>query len=462
MRHGRFDKDLHAAMRDLNASIGFDQRLYAEDIRGSIAWARALRRAGTIDAAEEARIVEGLEAIDGEIRAGKLRFDVALEDIHMNIEARLTERIGAAGEKLHTGRSRNDQVATDFRLYVKRAAVEAQEAIAQVMRALAAAADRHLDVVIPAYTHLQRAQPVLFAHHLLAYVEMLSRDRRRFAQAADAADVCPLGSGACAGNQFGIDREILRRELGFAALTRNSLDAVSDRDFAADYLYAASMLMVHLSRLAEDIILWSTAEFALVRLDDAVSTGSSMLPQKRNADAAELARGKCGRVIGRLQGLLTTLKGLPLSYNKDLQEDKEPVFDAADTLALLLPVVAVMVETLAVQRDAAARRLQGGFLEAIGVADYLTRKGMPFREAHRVAGKAVREAEKRGVSLPELPLEAYRALSSVFEPDLFAAISTDGALADKTVVGGTAPERVREEIARWKKELGERSQQSRS
>jgi argininosuccinate lyase len=456
LRDGRFERSLDEAMRRLNASIPFDRRLHAEDIRGSVAWARALRRAGLLDDAELGRIEKGLEEIAGEIRGGSFPFSEELEDVHMNIEARLTEKIGAAGEKLHTGRSRNDQVATDLRLHAREAATRLAALVEALMGALVEVAEREFGQVIPAYTHLQRAQPVLLSHHLLAYVEMLDRDTRRLRAARDAADLCPLGSGACVGNQFGIDRDFLARELGFAGVTRNSLDAVSDRDFALDFLHAAAVLMVHLSRLAEDLVLWSSAEFGLARLDDSVTTGSSMLPQKRNPDAAELARGKCGRVAGHLVGLLMTLKGLPLSYNKDLQEDKEPVFDAIDTLDLLLPVFAAMVRTMAIDSRRTAERLEGGFLEAIAAADYLTRRGVPFREAHRIAGRAVREAEKRGVTLAALPLEAYRALCDRFEEDLFEAISTDGALADKTVVGGTAPARVWEEIGRWKVELGRR------
>jgi argininosuccinate lyase len=307
--------------------------------------------------------------------------------------------------------------------------------------------------VIPAYTHLQHAQPVLLAHHLLAYAEMLLRDRRRFLAARDAADVCPLGSAACAGNQFGMDRDLLRERLGFGDVTHNSMDAVSDRDFAADYLYAASMLLVHLSRLAEDLILWTSAEFALVRLDDAVTTGSSMLPQKRNPDSMELVRGKVGRVLGDLLALLTTLKGLPLTYNKDLQEDKERAFDAADTVDAILPVVRVTVATMRVDRARAAALLEGGYLEALGVADYLVRAGTPFREAHRIAGAAVRRAEELGVPLGRLPIEEYRALSPAFGPDLFAAIRLDRAVGDKDVVGGTAPARVRSEVERIRRML---------
>ena len=450
MRSQRFGKNMADAMQRLNASIGFDRRLYSEDIEGSIAWAAALRDRGILTEAEEEQVCNGLASVRDEIESGSFEFSEALEDIHMNIEARLTNLVGEPGAKLHTGRSRNDQVATDFRLYTKRQASSAAAAMSGLVRAFVDAAEREIDVVIPAYTHLQRAQPVLFSHHLLAYAEMFWRDRERFVWAAEQADACPLGSGACAGNQFGVDREDLSRRLGFTRLTRNSMDAVSDRDFACDFLHAATLFLTHLSRFSEDAILWSSAEFGFVVLDDSVTTGSSMLPQKKNADACELARGKCGRVLGRAVGLLTTLKGLPMTYNKDLQEDKEAVFDAVDTVADLLPVMTVLLDTLQVNRERAAAALEGGYLEALAVADYLTRKDIPFRTAHDVAGAAVRAAESAGGSLGALSLEAYQRLHAAFGEDLFEAISIDGCLADKDVVGGTAPRRVREEIKRWR------------
>ena len=455
MRSGRFQKRLDETMERLNASIAFDRRLYAEDIQGSLAWAQALRGSGFLSKEEAEKICEGLKRIESEIDAGKFEFSTALEDIHMNVEARLTETIGGPGEKLHTGRSRNDQVATDLRLYLKRVSLEIVDQVADLIRATTDTAEREIDVVIPAYTHLQRAQPVLLAHHLMAYAEMLLRDLHRFVWAADQADVSPLGSGACAGNQFGIDREALRDELGFARLTHNSMDGVSDRDFVCDFLHAASLLMVHLSRWSEDLILWSAAEFGFVTLDDAVTTGSSMLPQKKNPDACELVRGKCGRVLGALLGLLTTLKGLPLTYNKDLQEDKEGVFDVVDTLQLVLPVFRAMVQTLKVNRERTDASLRGGFLGAMGLADHLTRSGMSFREAHGVVGRIVREAETRGVQLQDLPLEVYRAIEASLNENLFDALKPESALRDKTVIGGTAPERVREEIARVRELIGE-------
>jgi len=453
MRSGRFENAMDGAMQRLNASIGFDRRLWREDIAGSKAWAEGLERLGFLSADERQRISDGLDRVAAEIEAGGFEFRDELEDIHMNVEARLTELAGDAGAKLHTGRSRNDQVATDFRLFVKRVALEAADGVAALLRALVEKAGGLVDVVIPAYTHLQRAQPVVFAHHLLAYAEMLGRDRERFLWAACSADASPLGAGACAGNQFGVDREFLRERLGFARLTHNSLDAVSDRDFACDYLHAASLLLVHLSRLSEDVILWSSSEFGLVRLDDRVTSGSSMLPQKKNPDACELARGKVGRVVGHLVGLLICLKGLPLSYNKDLQEDKEGVFDAVDTVSALLPVFEVLISTMVVDRERAKRSLDGGYLEAISVADYLTRKGVPFRDAHRLAGSCVRRAEELGVTLPGLSLDEYRSIDARFAADLFASISIEGAVADKSVVGGTAPEKVEQELAEWTRRL---------
>ena len=453
MRSGRFEKGMADNMRSLNASISFDKRFYREDIEASKAWARGLSRLGFLSEDELGQICSGLDLVAGEIESGSFAFSEELEDIHMNVEARLSELIGETGAKLHTGRSRNDQVATDFRLYVKRAAEEAADAIGALMKAVVESAEACQDVVIPAYTHLQRAQPVLFSHHLLAYVEMLERDRRRFLWAAEQADSCPLGSGACVGNQFGIDREKLQEDLGFSSLTSNSLDGVSDRDFACDFLYAASMLMVHLSRFSEDIILWMTSEFGFVRLDDSVTSGSSMLPQKKNPDACELARGKTGRVVGHLIGLLTCLKGLPLSYNKDLQEDKEGVFDTHDTLLGILGVFTTMVETMQVDRERTAGSLEGGYLEALGVADYLTRKGVPFREAHDLAGSCVRRAEELKLSLPSLPLPEYRSIHEAFEEDLFEAISVEGSLADKDVPGGTAPSQVAAQLERWREAL---------
>jgi argininosuccinate lyase len=436
--------------RSLNSSIGFDKRLVHEDIDGSLAWVEALERRGLLSGDEAAAIGKGLETVRAGITEGKLELSEDLEDIHMNVESLLTEVVGEAAAKLHTGRSRNEQVATDLRLYLRRQANQIAEDLVLLIDALTAAAERNIDIVIPAYTHLQRAQPILFAHHLLAYVEMFLRDRDRFLWAAKQANVSPLGAGACAGNQFGLDREFLQERLGFGDMTRNSLDAVSDRDFVCDFLHASMMFMVHISRLSEDVIFWSSSEFGFVELDESVSSGSSMLPQKKNPDACELGRGKCGRVVGHLVALVTTLKGLPLSYNKDLQEDKEGVFDAIDTVSGLIPVFRVLLNTIRVNPERAEAALEGGFLDAISVADYLTRKGIGFRTAHTRAGEAVRLAVELDTTLAELSIEDYRKIDPAFSEDLYEAITTEAALETKDVIGGTAPERVRAQIQHLK------------
>jgi argininosuccinate lyase len=455
MRTGRFTRPMDPNFRTLNASIGFDKRLLDEDIDGSRQWAAALARAGLISDEESESIRKGLESVRTGVRSGVLQVSEDLEDIHMNVESLLGEAIGETASKLHTGRSRNEQIATDLRLWARREARELAASVVGLIAELAGSAERHMDVVMPAYTHLQRAQPVLFSHHLLAYVEMFFRDHARLLGAAEAADACALGSGASVGNQFGIDREFLREGLGFSRLTRNSLDAVSDRDFVCDLLYAIVMLMTHVSRFGEDVIFWSSTECGYVRLDDSVTSGSSMLPQKKNADACELGRAKCGRVLGHLVAMVTTLKGLPLSYNKDLQEDKEGLFDAVDTARAIIPVFGVLVRTLEVDRERTRAALGGGYLEAIAVADYLTRKGVPFRHAHSVAGSAVRLAEERQTSLLGLTLADYRSLDERFGEDLFASIGVDGALESKDVVGGTAPGRVLDEILRLRQTLRE-------
>ena len=456
MRAARFAAPMNPHFRALNASIGFDKRLLHEDIDGSRAWVRALSRAGLLTEEEAQKIDEGLETVRHGIESGELPLSEELEDIHMNVEALLADVVGPVAGKLHTGRSRNEQVATDLRLYLRDRSRRIGADLLSLVATLAETAQRNQDVVIPAYTHLQRAQPVLFAHHFLAYAEMFLRDHERLLWAANQADACTLGAGACVGNQFGIDREYLRENLGFSRLTHNSLDAVSDRDFVCDFLHAAVMFLVHVSRLSEDIILWSSSEFGFVELDESVSSGSSMLPQKKNPDACELGRAKCGRVLGHFVASVSMLKGLPLSYNKDLQEDKEGAFDAVDTVSALIPVFEVVVGKLSVNRERTAAALRGGYLEAISVADYFTRKGMPFREAHSVAGKLVRLAEERGgVSLSELSIEDYRELAGDMadrvDENLFEAITLEAALENKDVVGGTAPRRVAEEIDRIKK-----------
>lgn len=454
MRTGRFSRPMDPHFRTLNASIGFDKRLLHEDIDGSRAWVAGLARAGLITQAESETICDGLEEVRSGIADGRLELSEELEDVHMNVESLLAETIGETAWKLHTGRSRNEQVASDLRLWIRARADEIASDLLSLIDALSETAGRSLDVVMPAYTHLQRAQPVLFSHHLLAYAEMFLRDHRRFGAASEAADSSPLGAGACVGNQFGIDREFLAGTLGFTRLTRNSMDAVSDRDFVCDFLYASVMFLVHVSRLSEDLIFWSSSECGFVSLDESVTSGSSMLPQKKNPDACELGRAKCGRVLGHLVALVSTLKGLPLAYNKDLQEDKEGVFDALDTVAALIPVFGVMIRTLVVDPERTRAALESGYLEALSVADYLTRKGVPFRKAHSVAGSAVRLAEERGVGLGELTLEDYRGLDAHFEDDLFSAITLEAALGSKDVVGGTAPDRVRDEVAGLRTRIG--------
>ncbi|MBI4612302.1 MAG: argininosuccinate lyase [Planctomycetes bacterium] len=438
IREGRFDEDLDPAILALSQSISFDRRLGGDDVEGSLAHAEMLHVADLLSAAEWEAIRRGLEEIREELERGTFPFDERAEDIHMNVEKRLAEKIGAAAGKLHTARSRNDQVALDLRLFVRRATREVKDGIRALAAALIEKAERHAELVLPAYTHLQRAQPVLLAHHLLAHVEMLLRDLGRFADAADRADECPLGSGACTGTGLPIDREFVRRKLGFARLTANSLDAVADRDFVLEFEAAAAILAVHLSRLAEEIVLWSTAEFGFVRLPDSVATGSSMMPQKKNPDGAELVRGKSGRIVGHLVGLLTVMKGLPLSYNRDLQEDKEGLFDTFDTLALSLAAIRSTVE--AMEPDAARMRAAAldpaSMTTATDLAESMVARGVPFREAHRQVGALVRRALGEGKSLGE-----------VAGPDAPAAGDVDAGIARKDLPGGTAPSRVRAAIA---------------
>ena len=441
-------------MQEINASIGFDHKLWRQDIRGSLAHAAMLARAGIISAEDEAAIRAGLEQIGAEIAAGQFAIDDALEDIHMNIEARLTERIGEAGKRLHTGRSRNDQVATDFRLWVRGAIDGLDAAMADLMRALADRAAQHAADPMPGFTHLQTAQPVTFGHHLLAYVEMLARDRGRFADARRRLNECPLGSAALAGTSFPIDRDATAHDLGFDRPAANSLDAVSDRDFALEFLSAASICAVHLSRLAEEIVIWCSAPFGFVRLSDAFTTGSSIMPQKRNPDAAELARAKTGRIVGDLVALLVVMKGLPLAYAKDTQEDKEPVFDAADALALSLAALAGMIRDL--EPDTARMRaLAGsGFATATDLADWLVRVlRLPFRTAHHVTGRLVARAEARGVELAGLDLAEMQAEEPGITADVFGVLTVEASVASRTSYGGTAPANVATQARRWQEQL---------
>ncbi len=441
-------------MQEINASIGFDQRMWRQDIRGSQAHAAMLARAGVIAPADEAQIRTGLDAIANEIEAGRFPFVADLEDIHMNIEARLTERIGEAGKRLHTARSRNDQVATDYTLWVRDAIDGLDAQMADCMRALADRAAEFAAAPMPGFTHLQTAQPVTFGHHLLAYVEMLARDRGRLADARRRLNECPLGSAALAGTSFPIDRDMTAAALGFDRPTANSLDAVSDRDFALEFLGAASICAMHLSRLSEEMIVWCSAPFGFVRLSDAFTTGSSIMPQKRNPDAAELARAKTGRVTGSLVALLMVMKGLPLAYAKDMQEDKEPVFDAADALALSLAAVAGMVRDMTPDLPRMRAMAGSGFATATDLADWLVRVlRVPFRTAHHVTGRLVAAAEARGVDLSALSLAEMQAEEPGITADVFGVLTVDASVASRTSHGGTAPANVAAQAARWQDAL---------
>jgi len=451
---GRFQKATDKLVEAYTASIAYDRRLYRQDIRGSIAHARMMASQGIIAQEEGQAIVAGLEAILGDIEAGRFQLKPELEDIHMNIEASLTERIGPVAGKLHTARSRNDQVALDVRLYALEVMDQTVARMEELQRVLLDLAEAHQAVAMPGYTHLQRAQPVLLAHHLLAYFHMLQRDKERFADCRRRADVMPLGSGALAGVPYPIDREFLAGELGFSRISPNSLDAVSDRDFLVEYVAAAAITMMHLSRLSEELVLWSTEEFGFVEMDDAFATGSSIMPQKKNPDVAELARGKTGRVYGHLHGLLTTLKGLPLSYNRDLQEDKEAFFDVVDTLLSTLEVFAPMLASLQFKSEAMARAAGAGHILATDLADYLAKKGVPFREAHHAVGRLVAYASGAGKGLGELSLEEYQTFSPLFEGDVLS-IDVASSLAARDVPGGTAPARVREALAQAQELIGE-------
>ena len=441
---------------DYTVSIAYDRRLYREDIAGSVAHARMLARQGIIAAKDAESIVAGLHAIRREIEDGAFPWREELEDIHMNIEARLHEVIGDAAGALHTARSRNDQVATDVRLYVMRCIDETLLSVRGLQQVLLDRAETHLEAVIPGYTHLQRAQPVLLSHHLLAYVHMLERDAERFRQARTRADVLPLGSAALAGSPYPLDRESVASELGFSRVSANSMDAVTDRDFVLDYLSAAALAMAHLSRMAEELVLWSSEEFSFVSLPEAYVTGSSIMPQKRNPDFAELARGRTGRVYGHLMALLTVLKGLPLTYNRDLQEDKEALFDTVDTLLATLRVFAGMVAGLRFDVDRMRAAAEGGYSLATDLADYLVRKGLPFRRAHGAVADLVRSAQAQGKGLRELDLQEYQRFSPLFEADVLD-LTVEQALAARDVPGGTAPDRVRQALqeARAMLEAGE-------
>ncbi|WP_279482094.1 argininosuccinate lyase [Aureimonas sp. SK2] len=451
---GRFASGPSAIMEAINASIDFDKRLYREDIAGSIAHAEMLGSQGIISPADAAEIRRGLETIRTEIDEGRFAFSKAREDIHMNVEARLAELIGPAAGRLHTARSRNDQVAVDFRLFVKGAATDLDRALRALQEALLARAEEHAATVMPGFTHLQAAQPVTFGHHCLAYVEMAARDRGRVQDAIRRMDESPLGAAALAGTGFPIDRHRTAEALGFREPTRNSLDSVSDRDYALEFLAAASICATHLSRLAEEIVIWSTPQFDFVRLSDAFSTGSSIMPQKKNPDAAELVRAKTGRIAGSLVALLTIMKGLPLSYSKDMQEDKEQVFDAVDSLALALAAMTGMVSDLQVNAAKMRAAAGAGFSTATDLADWLVRElGLPFREAHHVTGRVVALAEERRVALEDLPLSDLQGVEPRIGEEIYSVLSVDASVASRTSYGGTAPDGVRAQVRAWRERL---------
>ena len=440
---GRFTERTDPTAERFTASLAFDRRLALHDIAGSAAWAGALCRAGLLTADEREAILKALDAVRGEIESGTFPFRAELEDIHMNVERRLIELAGPAAAKLHTGRSRNDQIALDERLYLRDLVASVDEGLRRTQAALVARAAETLEAPMPGYTHLQRAQPIVVAHHLLAYVFMLQRDRERFAACARRADVLPLGSGALAGTGFAIDREALARDLGFAGVSPNSLDAVSDRDYIVEFLSAGAITGMHLSRLAADLTLWATAEFGFVEFSDAFATGSSIMPQKKNPDVAELIRGKSGRLYGNLVAVLTTMKGLPLAYNSDMQEDKEPFFDSADTLEAILGVLPGLLTSLSFQTDRMRSAAGESFATATDLADYLVRRGLPFRQAHEVVGRVVRYGLDQGKALDALTLAELRRFSDLFDADVTRVVSVDASLRARAVTGGTAPEAVR-------------------
>jgi argininosuccinate lyase len=453
---GRFEQDLDATALKFSESVSFDKRLAPEDIRGSIAHARMLAARGILEQTDVDKIVRGLEEIAAEIEAGKLEWDETREDVHMNIESALTARIGDAGARLHTGRSRNDQVGTDMRVWTREACRATAARIDRLLCVLAVRAGGTVDVLMPGYTHLQRAQPVRLAHHLLAWCEMLERDRERLLDAARRMNRSPLGSGALAGTTFDLDREATARELGFDGVTRNSLDAVGDRDFLIETVAALANCAIHMSRMGEELVLWSSQEFGFVQMSDAFTTGSSMMPQKKNPDMAELVRGKSGRVVGDLVTLMVMLKGLPLAYNRDMQEDKPPVFDAFDTVDACLDVLAGSVAGARFDAERMAAALGQGFLDATELADYLSARGVPFRSAHHVAGRLVRYALSHGKTLSELSLDEMRAESDAFQDDIYEALKMETAVERRNLVGGPARAQVQVQVDGLRARLAER------
>jgi argininosuccinate lyase len=462
MWKGRFQQETSGLVQRYGESISYDWRLYPYDIQGSMAHAEALAKARIITRAELKEIHDGLRAIKAEIDGGTFPWKAELEDVHMNIESALTRRIGPAGAKLHTARSRNDQVALDMRLYCRAEIAALTTLVREVQRAIIGHAMKHQTVVMPGYTHLQRGQPVLYAHHWLAYVEMLERDAGRLADALARADVMPLGSGALAGSTIVLDREFVAQRLGFAAVSHNSMDAVSDRDYMAEVLFAIALCGMHLSRLSEDLILWVTAEFGFISLSDAHTTGSSLMPQKKNPDVAELTRGKTGRLYGNLMSLLTTMKGLPLTYNRDMQEDKEALFDSVDTLKLALEVNAEMIRDIRVHEDRIRAAVSDPFLLATDIADWLVLKGVPFRQAHEIVGKLTAHSLATGVSFPAMSLADYQAIYSGFDASVFKVLTLDHAVSARQATGAPSPANVARELALWQDRLKSRRSSSSS
>lgn len=445
---GRFQKALDPKTNDFNSSIRFDSRMFREDIAGSIAHATMLCAQGIISSEDLADILEGLQAIREDIESGKLEIDPNAEDIHTFVEGELTARVGAAGKRLHTARSRNDQVALDIRLYLRKACDDLHAQLTELISVLCKKAEQYADAVMPGYTHLQRAQPITFGHHLLAYAEMLLRDKERLQDAKKRMNVCPLGACALAGTTYNTDREMTARDLGFSGAMQNSLDAVSDRDFCMELAGMLSILMVHLSRFSEEIVLWCSWEFKFVELDDAFSTGSSIMPQKKNPDITELIRGKSGRVFGDLMTLLTMMKGLPLAYNKDMQEDKEAIFDAFDTVKMCLTAFIPMLDTMTALPENMRKAAAGGFINATDCADFLVSKGLPFRDAYKATGELVALCIEKGLTLETLPLSEYQKICDLFDEGVYDAINLDKCVNDRTSLGGPAPENVRAQVKR--------------
>ncbi len=450
---GRFSKSTDVLVDDFNSSIRFDCRMYAQDIAGSVAHAEMLGRQGIIPKEDAELIVKTLREIKEDIENNKIEFTVDAEDIHMNIETILISRIGDVGKRLHTGRSRNDQVALDLRMYLRDEIDGVAQEVETLKAELLRLAEDNLETIMPGYTHLQKAQPITFAHHLMAYYEMFRRDGERLADCRKRLNIMPLGSGALAGTTYPLDREYVAERLGFDGVTQNSLDGVSDRDFALELAFDLSLIMTHLSRFSEEIILWSSNEFGFIDLDDAYSTGSSIMPQKKNPDVAELARGKTGRVYGDLMGLLTVMKGIPLAYNKDMQEDKEQIFDAVDTVKMCIPVFTKMIGTMTVKADAMLKGAKGGFTNATDVADYLVKKGLPFRDAHGVVGKMVAYCLEHDTVIDALTLEEFRTFSELFEEDVYDAISLVTCVNQRSLTGGPAVDTVKKLIEKYKNNI---------